>query len=170
MSRLFILSLTVATALAATICWEVRTLWEPDAGVGPPRSGLARADATLPKQKPADSADAWLASALERPLLRSTRRPDKTLGEAQSKSNEAPRLAGVITGPFGNRAIFAVPGNPKSFVAKEGSLVGTFVVGSIQPGRVIVESDGGSHTYRPVYAEQNQPPDPAKKRLIPGGG
>ena len=170
MNRLFILSLTVATALAATIGWEVRTLWEPDSGVVSPRSGLTRADAHLPKQKPANSANAWLASALARPLLRSIRRPDNTLGEARSKSNEAPCLAGVITGPFGNRAILTVPGTPKSFVAKERAFVGTFVVDSIQPGRVIVESDGGSHTYRPVYAEQNQPPGPAKKRLIPDGG
>lgn len=170
MNRLFILSLTVATALASTIFWEVRTLWEPDAGVLPSRSGLAKAEATPPQQTPAGSADAWLVSALERPLLRSNRRPDKAFGESQRRNNEAPRLAGVITGPFGNRAIFTVPGSPKSFVAKEGSHVGTFVVGSIQPGRVIVESDGGSHTYRPMYAEQRQPPDPAKKRVIPSGG
>ena len=165
MSRLLIPSLIVGAALVATICWEARTIWEPDAGAIPKRSTPSALASALPKQTPVDPVEAWVTTSLERPLLCESRRPDKALAEAQRKGNEAPRLAGVMTGPFGNRAIFIVPGIPRPVVAREGTPVGNFVVRSIEPGRVVVESNVGLRTYKPLFAEKNPPPGPVGKRI-----
>jgi hypothetical protein len=172
MSRLLIPSLIAGAALAATIYWEAQTIWEPDAGAMPRRPVSATLASAPPKQTPADPVEAWVTTSLERPLLRDSRRPDKAAAEAQRKGNEAPRLAGVVTGPFGNRAIFVMPGSPKPVVATEGAQVGNFVIRSIEPGRVVVESDAGLRTYRPLFAEKDPPPSPTAKRINfrPGKG
>ena len=90
----------------------------------------------------------WIGAALERPLFREDRRPAKpVLGALQV---DAPaRLIGVITGPFGKRAIFLPAGNSKPIVVSEGARVSDFQVRSINPGEAIVETEGGVRTLRP---------------------
>ena len=45
------------------------------------------------------------------------------------------RLTGIITGPFGNNAIFMAAGDAKPLVVSEGMQVGDFVIRSIDPAR-----------------------------------
>lgn len=165
MSRLWVPSLIVGAALATVICWETGSIGEPDPGALPRRSTQSTPTPALPKQTADDPVDAWVTTSLERPLLRESRRPDRTLAEAQRKSSEAPRLAGVITGSFGDRAIFVMPGLPKPIVARAGAQVGNFVIQSIEPGRVVVESDGSLRTYKPLFSEKNPTPGPMGKRI-----
>ena len=73
-------------------------------GAHPP-SPVARA---APEAEPGDVLQGWVATALERPLFRTDRRPPKGADEVARGGDEPLRLTGVITGPFGNRAIFRV--------------------------------------------------------------
>jgi hypothetical protein len=169
MSRLLLPSLIVAATLVAIITWETRSAWQSDTDANPQGlnpSGLA---STMSKPSPADPVDAWVTTSLERPLLRESRRPDKTAVQAQRKGDESPRLAAVITGLFGNRAIFMVPGNAKPVVAKEGSQVSNFVVRSIEPGRVVVESAAGLTTYKPLFAGKTPPAGQSALPSVVGG-
>jgi hypothetical protein len=170
MSRCMVASLIVAAALVGTIGWEVQSAFQSGDGDiprHPAPSGLA---ASMLKPAPPDPVDAWVTTSLERPLLRETRRPDAVAGGVAQKGDGAARLAAVITGPSGNRAIFMVPGIAKPVVAKEGSQVSTLVVRSIEPGRVVVEASGGLSTYRPLFADRNPSVGPVASRtgLQPG--
>jgi hypothetical protein len=165
MSRLLLPSLVVAVALLATIGWEVQSASQYGADDTPGRPTPSSLAAAIPAPAPADPVDSWVTTSLERPLLRESRRPDRAAGEAQRKGDETPRLAGIITGLFGNRAIFMVPGTAKPVVAKEGSQVTNFVVRSIEPGRVVVESASGLRTYKPLFAEKNPNASPTAQRI-----
>ncbi len=67
------------------------------------------------------------------------------------------RLTGVITGPFGNNAIFMSAGDAKPLVVTEGTQVGDFVIRSIEPGRVVVvEAAGNVRTLTPAFAASGQ--------------
>jgi hypothetical protein len=68
------------------------------------------------------------------------------------------RLTGVITGPSGNRAIFMSGKNPQPIVAKEGTHVNDFVVRSIRPDEVVVDTDGNLRTLKPAFAEEAKTP------------
>jgi hypothetical protein len=70
---------------------------------------------------------------------------------------ELPRLAGVVVGPFGRSAIFAVDGS-KPVVATEGSHVGAWFVRSIAGGTVEVTGPGGTLTLHPSF--QSSPAAP----------
>jgi hypothetical protein len=152
MSRLLLPSLVVAVALLATIGWEVQSASQHGADDTPGRPTPSSLAAAIPAPAPADPVDSWVTTSLERPLLRESRRPDKTAGDTRVKGDDILRLAAVMTGPFGNRAIFIVPGNAKPVVAKVGAQVSDFVVRSIEPGRVVVETNSVVRTFKPVYA------------------
>jgi hypothetical protein len=151
MSRFLVPAVIAAAGLAATIVWEVqsdgRTATMVQAG------NSASSVLTLPVQAraPDDPIETWVTTSLERPLLRESRRPDK-VAETQRKGDDSLRLAGVVTGTFGDRAIFLMPGNTKPVVATVGTQVSDFVVRSIEPGRVLVDAAGVVRTYRPMLA------------------
>ena len=110
------------------------------AGGAGPGARRARAD-------PAAAAQGWVATALERPLFRTDRRPPKGADEVARGGDEPLRLTGVITGPFGNRAIFRSGESAKPIVAEEKAQLNGFMVRSIEPGKaIIVETDGTAAT------------------------
>ena len=94
---------------------------------------------------------------VERPLFRQDRRPPKGADEVARGGNEPLRLTGVITGPFGNRAIFRSGESAKPIVAEEKAQLNGFTVRSIEPGKaVIVETDGTVRTLKPSFGPGEQ--------------
>ena len=153
-------ALVAAVALAGTIYWELRSSTQPGiATVTSGRSPMIANVRSAPGLATVDAVQGWVSNMLGRPLFREDPRPPKTTNEdVVQKGGESTRLTGVITGPFGNRAIFMSGGNPQPIVATEGARVSDFVVRSIQPDRVIVESDGGVRTLKPAFVEDAKPP------------
>jgi hypothetical protein len=142
-----------AVVLAGTIYWEVQESARPDiATVTSGRSPLIGTVRAAPGLASLDVVQGWVSTALGRPLFREDRRPAKTANDVAQKGDAPARLTGVITGPFGNRAIFMSGENQPPIVAKEGARVSDFVVRSIQPDQVIVETDGNVRTLKPSFA------------------
>ena len=83
-----------------------------------------------------------------------------------------PRLAGVVVGPFGRSAIFAVEGS-KPVVATEGSHVGAWLVRSIAGGTVEVTWTGWDPHFAPKLpviitgGACRRPADCPARRIIP---
>lgn len=146
MSRLLVLA-AVAATLAGVIVSELMPMTVTASAAPPERQtapDLIHGEAGSIPELPVGP---WVATALERPLFRENRRPAKpAAGVVQV--DRAVQMTGVITGPFGNRAIFASPDNPKPIVAAEGGKISDFVVRSISPGLVIVETETGIRTLR----------------------
>jgi hypothetical protein len=71
-----------------------------------------------------------------------------------------PRLTAVLVGPLGRSAIFAGAAGSKPIIVREGDAVASFVVRSIEPGRVTLEGPGGRRELRPVFVNGSelQPP------------
>lgn len=151
MSRLLIGTSLVAASLSAVLFWEIQHPWRPDPGTPrrPPVPGLV---IDGPASDTADAAEGWTATALARPLFRDDRRPPRASVEPVTAQDIPARLAGVVTGPFGARAIFMSAGATKPVVAEAGGRVGRFVIRSIEPGRVVVDIDGGVRTLLPAFA------------------
>ena len=158
MSRIASGALVVCAALVGTIVWETRTTTDLDLGKGVARSPVASMPHTAPGPGTADVVQGWVATALERPLFRENRRPARATSEVAAKSDQPTRLTGVMTGPFGNRALFQLAGNPKPVVAQEGSQVGEFVVLSIEPGRAVVKAGGETRILQPVHSDAGSKP------------
>ncbi len=122
----------------------------PDCRQGAHR--LAPVARAAPGAETGDVLQGWVATVLERPLFREDRRPPKGADEVARGGNEPLRLTGVITGPFGNRAIFRSGESAKPIVAEEKAQLNGFTVRSIEPGKaVIVESDGTVRTLKPSF-------------------
>jgi hypothetical protein len=152
-------ALVAAIALAGTIYWEFQESARPDiAATTSGRSPLMGTVRAAPGLATVDVVQGWVSTALGRPLFREDRRPLKTANDAVSKGDAPTRLTGVITGPFGNRAIFMSGENPNPIVATEGAHVSDFVVRSIQPDQVVVESGGTVRTMKPSFADSANPP------------
>jgi hypothetical protein len=82
----------------------------------------------------------WAAAVLDRPLFSISRRPPKvTAGPSEAAPDEA-RLAGILIGRFGKRAIFAPQGGGKPLVLAEGSQVNESSIRAIEADRVILAS------------------------------
>jgi hypothetical protein len=152
-------SLVATTALAATIYWEARSLWEAP---GTASSGAAITPVQVqplttirhePQAALAADAERWAAIARARPLFREDRRPESEPAGMASNLDVTVRLTGVLTGPFGNRAIFIVTAQKaKPVSVQAGDHVGNLLVRSIEPGRVIVEGHGEARTLTPSFA------------------
>jgi len=152
MSRLLPCATVVAVALVATIVWEGREPAGPDLGGTPARPAGPGRVRPAPAADPVAAAQGWVATALERPLFKENRRGDKSSTEMAVKGEGLMRLTGVITGPFGNNAIFMSAGDAKPLVVTEGMQVGAFVIRSIEPGQVVVEANGNVRTLTPSFA------------------
>jgi hypothetical protein len=153
MSRLFTAALMVAGLLGGVLAWEVQDFSRPEPEqvlrprAAPPVARNAGAS------EPGDIVQEWVATALERPLFREDRRPPKGAAAVAARGNEPLRLTGIVTGPFGKRAIFLSSDSPKPIIAQENAELGGFTVRSIEPGKaVIVEPDGTVRTMRPAFA------------------
>ena len=159
MSRILASALVVTVAMGGAIYWEMQDAATPDlAAATPARLPLAGIAQPASGPDPRIAMHEWQATALARPLFREDRRPPKTSDDVVLKGDGPTRLAGVITGPSGNRAIFMSGENAKPVVAKEGAHVSDFVVRSIEPGRVVVESDGMVRTLKVLFSAVVTPP------------
>jgi hypothetical protein len=96
--------------------------------------------------------DAWQATSLARPLFNRGRRPPAT-GQlaAAAPPAPAPRLTGVLVGPFGASAVFVVSGADKPVTVQEGDQMGTYRIRRITPGEVRVDSPDGPLILRPSF-------------------
>ena len=153
MSRILPLALLTAGILAGTIAWEVQAPAGPDLGETPRRPAVPGAVRATPTLDASTAAQGWVATAIERPLFRENRRPDRAANDMAPKADAPMRLTGVITGPSGNNAIFMSAGDARPLVVTEGMQVGDFVIRSIEPGRVVVETDGAVRILTPAFAQ-----------------
>lgn len=160
MSRLFPLSLALGAALIATIVWEVRDSSSSDLETAAGGTAPSRTGPRAPSLKSADVVDNWVTTALERPLFREDRRPVRTAGDPARGATGPVRLTGVVTGPFGSRAIFQSPDSEKPIVAEEKARLNGFVVRSIEPGKAVIEEPNGNlRTLTPSFSTTEQAPN-----------
>jgi hypothetical protein len=169
-----------AAGLAAAVAWEVLA-FDDAADSLTAKSPAIPAEAARPAA-PVPSDDSLLPNVstivLKRPLFSPDRKAAANAGATpgQTAADELPRLAGVIVGPSGRRAIFAdATGHPK--VANEGSTIGRFTVRVIAPGQVTLTSSEGERVLRPTYtsvpasvAGAPQPPPAAAPFQQPNRG
>jgi len=117
-------------------------------GIGPSRAPIGPA--------PEVPAASWVATALERLLFRENRRPAEEGGDS-GRMDKTVRLTGVMTGLFGNRAIFVAAGESKPIVVREGGRVSDFIVRSIGASQTVVETPNGLRTLRPSFSADGSP-------------
>jgi hypothetical protein len=159
MSRIVVGAGLVAVAMAGTIYWEMAGPAGPDlSAVAPSRSPLISSVRAAPGPDTDSVMQGWVSTSLERPRFREDRRPARNADDVASKGDGPTRLAGVITGPFGNRAIFMAAENAKPVVAKEGAHVADFIVRTIEPGQVIIEADGLVRTLKLTFSDAGKAP------------
>jgi hypothetical protein len=152
-------TLVLAAALVAVIGWELQGASEPAPGPTSARSSTQSGVRDLQGTDRKDIVQGWVATTLERPLFRENRRPPLTAGDPARALDEPLRLTGVITGAFGNRAIFLSPESAKPIVAQEGARVDGFVVRTIQPGFAVLEGSAGNvRTLKPSFAPSERVP------------
>ena len=124
-----------------TLVLMLEWVWPSGGGEAEPPGGLH-----LPRGGPKSSfqaraAAAWAESVLARPLFSISRRPPRV--EASAGNAAAPdqaRLAGILIGRFGKRAIFAPEGGGKQLVLGEGASVNESTIRSIEPNQVVLAS------------------------------
>ncbi len=149
----FLAASVVAAVLALTILIELaRAGAAPGAGTALPAAAepaASEASAHVPPSAATAAAalDGWLRTILERPLFSPSRRP----GQAAVASSELPRLAGIIIGPDGARAIFASAGDRRAIVAGPGGHAGPYLIRAVDRSGVAVTGPDGARLLHPVY-------------------
>ncbi len=145
----------LACLLTATILLEYRDARGRQAAMGASLAGLASEPTRVPVPKApapattvsAAALDGWSRTILERPLFSPSRRP----GRAAVASTVVPRLAGIIIGPTGAKAIFASADGSRAIVAGAGAHVGPYVVRIVSMTGVFVIGPNGPELLHPVY-------------------
>ena len=92
--------------------------------------------------------ESWVGAVLERPIFSPSRRPGTV---ALAASTELPRLAGIIVGPGGARAIFASSGDTRAIVAGAGGRAGPYLIRAVGLSGVSVIGPNGAELLRPDY-------------------
>lgn len=112
-----------------------------------------RASPATPAQHPRD-VDTWEAASLARPLFNRGRRPPAETRQlaAASPPPAAPRLTGVLVGPFGASAVFVAGGSDKPVTVQEGDQMGIYRIRRITPGEVLVDSPDGPLVLHPSFS------------------
>jgi hypothetical protein len=159
MSRAALLACAAAAVAIATIGWEVQDGGVPEpvpvAHLPAPARAVREARGGSQAQ---EVVSGWVATTLERPLFRENRRPLALAADPARAGDEPLRLTGVITGPFGDRAIFLSSDSPKPIIAEKGARVSGFVVRAIEPGLAVLEGAAGSvRTLKPSFAPGDRP-------------
>jgi hypothetical protein len=81
----------------------------------------------------------WTNSILARPLFSSNRKPPRNIPKTGNMTApEDARLAGILIGRFGRRAIFAPAGGGKPLVLGENGAVNDSTIRSIEPSQVVL--------------------------------
>jgi hypothetical protein len=175
----------LASLLAAAISLEfdIGAPAEDATGIVPVRH-LPKAQPRVASEDPEDHTDAWVATALARPLFSRDRKPTpvETKAGTGSALTSLPRLTGVVVGPFGRTAIFAGAENAKPIAVSLGKTLGPYTVEAIEPGRVTVNGPEGERTVtlaadpatrQTLLAEMPQAPPPPQQAAaagtLPGG-
>jgi hypothetical protein len=131
------------------------------------------ADRHVPPAAPAqhpNEVDAWEAASLARPLFSRGRRPpaDTRQVAAAAPAAVAPRLTGVLVGPFGARAVFMVSGSDKPVTVQEGDQMGPYRIRRITPGEVLVDGPDGERVLRPSFGSApDRQPAPDQRAAVP---
>ena len=126
-----------------------------------PAASGASPHAPPPAVVAAAALDGWVRTILERPLFSPSRRP----GQAAVASTELPRLAGIIIGPEGARAIFATAGDQRAIIAGPGGHAGPYLIRAVDHSGVAVVGPDGARLLRPAY----DPETAARSAAGPGG-
>lgn len=163
--RPIVLALAGLGAVAAVV---LPMLWQrptPDSAVD------RRASPAAPTPHPRDM-DTWEATSLARPLFTRGRRPPAETRQlaAASPPPAAPRLTGVLVGPFGASAVFMTSGSDKPVTVQEGDQMGTYRIRRITPGEVLVDSLDGPLVLRPSFSpatDRRPAPDQRAARSRP---
>jgi hypothetical protein len=102
-----------------------------------------------------DVLDSMVETLLARPpLIPSRRGSEAAAPDSDSDEDEdVPRLAGVLLGPTGGRAIFA-PRKGHPLVVSEGDSVGDYTVTSIAPNTVTLNGSEGDRVIRPSHVKK----------------
>lgn len=162
----------VSVLLALLLAWELASperapdtsparLSEAGTRVGPdtgPAIGTGRVTEAGKTPSPGMNAGALAQIAdtiKERPLFVPGRRPAQkpataTAAAGTAASRELPRLTGVMVGPRGGVAIFALP-DGKSRRAITGDTIGEYKIREISPGQVTLTGANGVRVMRPAY-------------------
>ncbi len=140
--RLLALLGLVALGLAGVIGVELSA---PPARRVPP-AAPASAASRAPVLAPDAAATRWAQVLLARPLFSPDRRPPDVVRSAAA-AHALPRLAGVLVGPEGRRALFA-----GGVVLAEGGALGPWRVAGIAAGQVTLTGPGGVRVLRPAFA------------------
>jgi hypothetical protein len=156
----------ISAVLAGIIVIELR----------PGTPGESTAQAVLPGRTSAPAGPAvgdgvpeeWIATALARPLFSPTRRPPAQTTARVSGPVGLPRLTGVMTGPFGQRAIFAGPDGGKPLVVETGDNVGDYRVQGIENGLVTLNGPDGTRRLRPSFTAAVTDAEGPAANLPPG--
>ncbi len=114
----------------------------PSAPAASGRAAPVTREAVLPD--PAHVRD-WTGTVLARPLFSASRRPAATV----TSGPQQPRLAGIVVGPAGRRAIFAGSGDARGSVVAAGQQAGAWHVVSIEADSVRVVGPDGPRVLRP---------------------
>ena len=124
----------IAVGLVGVLALEVNNAPRID---GPPTASHGAGGGSAPTPPAAaDQTPEWVTTALARPLFSPDRRPAAAVASAVGASLPGlPRLAGIVVGPFGRSAIFAVEGS-KPIVVGEGGRVAAYTVTSIEATEV----------------------------------
>jgi hypothetical protein len=141
--------LVIGAALIAIIAWEIG--YAPTADVASPHPRVVVAGARQPAAE-ADHTTEWVATVLARPLFSPDRRPaaaeTATIGGTGLPG--LPRLTGILVGPFGRQAIFAVNGR-KPIVVEEGARIDAYTVKSIDVAQVRLVGPEGVRVLNPSF-------------------
>jgi hypothetical protein len=122
-----------------------------------------------PAQHPND-VETWKAASLVRPLFSRGRRPPAESRQvvAATLPVAAPRLTGVLVGPFGANAVFMVGGSDKPVTVQEGDQVGAYRIRRITPGEVLVDGPDGERVLRPSFGSApDRRPAPDQRAAVP---
>jgi hypothetical protein len=130
----------LAGAIAAlTLILGVEWL-APSGGPTPtPSAALRLGRGTAKTALVARATTEWANSILARPLFSSNRKPPKLAAGAHDEAApEDARLAGILIGRFGRRAIFAPAAGGKPLVLGENGAVNESTIKSIEPDQVVL--------------------------------
>jgi hypothetical protein len=153
----FLLLMLCAGLLVGAIGFEARMNLSPATEV-PPSNDLRLAARITPLSDD-ERTDDWTRAILARPLFSPSRRPPRpapAAGSGPAVQGEFPRLAAVLIGPSGRSAIFAGSAGSKPIIVREGDAVASFVVRSIEPGRVTLDGPSGRRELRPVFVNGSE--------------
>lgn len=98
-----------------------------------------------------DHSAQWAATVLSRPLFSPQRRPPAPAATAAQAAATLPRLAGILVGPGGARAIFAPDGGGKPIVLSPGARLDGGVIRAIGVGGVVLARAGGEQVLHPHF-------------------